>query len=86
MRSPKTPLRMCVGCGEMKPKKELLRVVKTAEGEILIDRTGKQNGRGAYICNDVKCLKSAQKARRFERCFSVKMPDEVFSALEKELL
>ncbi len=85
MKPAKTPLRMCVGCGEMKPKKELLRVVKTAEGEILIDKTGKQNGRGAYICNDVNCLKSAQKARRFERCFSAKIPDEVFLALEGEL-
>ena len=86
MKPAKTPQRMCVGCGEMKPKKELVRVVKTAEGEISLDRTGKKNGRGAYICDSASCFLKAQKARRFEKAFSCAIPQEVYEALEKELL
>ncbi len=85
MKSQKTPLRMCVGCGEMKPKRELVRVVKTQNGEILLDKTGKQNGRGAYICDDAKCLSLAQKARRLEKAFGTAVPNEVYEGLSEVL-
>lgn len=85
MKPAKVPMRQCVGCGEMKPKSELVRVVKTSEGEISLDRTGKKNGRGAYICDSAACLAKAQKARRFERAFSSAVPSEVYETLEKEL-
>lgn len=85
MKNGKVPMRMCVGCGEMKPKSELYRVVKTAEGEIMLDKTGKQNGRGAYICKEAKCLLAAQKAHRFEKAFGAAIPEEVLAALAGEL-
>ena len=66
MRPKKIPMRMCTGCGEMKPKKELVRVVKSPEEEISLDLTGKKPGRGAYVCPDAECLRAARKARRFE--------------------
>ena len=78
-------MRMCVGCGEMKPKSELVRVVKTTEGEIKLDKTGKLNGRGAYICKEEKCLLAAGKAKRFERAFSSAVPEEVILAIAEEL-
>ncbi len=78
-------MRMCVGCGQMKPKAELIRVVKTADGNVCLDKTGKQNGRGAYICGDAKCLALAQKARRFERSFGMPVPEETVKALEADL-
>ncbi|MCQ2485960.1 MAG: YlxR family protein [Clostridia bacterium] len=81
----KIPLRKCTGCGEMKPKKELVRVVKTPEDEILIDLTGRKNGRGAYICRDVECLKKARKAKRIEKSFQCNIPDEVYDKMEQEL-
>ena len=81
----KIPMRMCTGCGEMKPKRELVRVVKSLEGEISLDLTGKKPGRGAYVCHDVECLKKARKARRLERVFSSQIPDEVYDMMEKEL-
>lgn len=81
----KIPMRMCTGCGEMKPKRELIRVVKSPEGEIAIDRTGRLPGRGAYVCPDLECLKKARKTRRLERVFSSAIPEEVYDALEKEL-
>lgn len=82
----KTPLRMCAGCGEMKPKQELVRVVKSPDGEISLDLTGKKPGRGAYVCRDPNCLKTARKARRFEKAFSCKIPDEIYDHMEEELL
>ena len=85
MKSAKIPSRMCVGCGEMKPKGELVRIVKSAEGEITLDKTGKKNGRGAYICNSAACLQKAIKARRLEKSFSGAVPAEVYALLEKEL-
>lgn len=85
MKPKKIPLRMCLGCGEMKPKKELIRVVKSAEGEISLDLTGKKSGRGAYVCNSLACLKKARKARRFEKAFSCQISEEIFSGMEKEL-
>ena len=81
----KIPMRMCTGCGEMKPKKELVRVVKSPEGEISIDRTGRSPGRGAYVCPNPECLKKAKKSRRLEKAFASQIPEEVYDALEKEL-
>ena len=96
MRQKKIPMRKCTGCGEMKPKKELVRVVKApdkkdddgnviSQGEVSLDLTGKKPGRVAYVCKSTDCLKLARKARRFERAFSCKIPEEVFDAMEKEL-
>ncbi|HCW79665.1 MAG TPA: DUF448 domain-containing protein [Ruminococcaceae bacterium] len=82
----KIPLRMCAGCGEMKPKKEMVRVVRSPQGEISLDLTGKKPGRGAYVCRNPSCLKAARKARRFEKAFSCKIPDEVYDRMEEELL
>lgn len=92
----KIPLRKCSGCGEMKPKKELIRVVKAPDikdesgeiitkGEISLDLTGKKSGRGAYVCRNVQCLALARKARRFERSFSCQIPDSVYDTMEEEL-
>ena len=81
----KIPMRRCTGCGEMKPKRELIRVVKSPEGEIALDKTGRLPGRGAYVCPDLECLKKARKTRRLERVFSSAIPEEVYDALEKEL-
>jgi uncharacterized protein len=86
IRKKKTPLRMCTGCGEMKPKQELVRVVKSPEGEISLDSTGKKPGRGAYVCKNIDCLKAARKARRFEKAFSCKIPDEIYDRMEEEML
>ncbi|MBE6766896.1 MAG: YlxR family protein [Ruminococcaceae bacterium] len=85
MKSGKIPMRMCVGCGEMKPKSELVRVVKTTEGEIKLDKTGKLNGRGAYICREEKCLLAAQKAKRFEKAFSSAVPEAELEKIAEEL-
>ncbi|MBP3328541.1 MAG: YlxR family protein [Clostridia bacterium] len=86
MQPKKIPMRKCTGCGEMKPKKELVRVVKSPEGEISLDLTGKKNGRGAYVCKDAACLKKAQKAKRIERAFDCAIPDEIFEKMEQELI
>ena len=85
MHQKKVPLRMCTGCGEMKPKKELVRVVRSPEGEIHLDPGGRAPGRGAYLCRNLSCLKKARKARRFEKAFSCKIPDEVYDRLEGEM-
>lgn len=85
MQPKKIPMRKCTGCGEMKPKKELVRVVKSPEGEISLDLTGKKNGRGAYVCKDAKCLKKAQKSKRIDRAFDCAIPEEIFEKMEQEL-
>ncbi len=85
MSNKKIPLRKCVGCGEMKPKKELVRVVRSQDGAMSLDLTGKQAGRGAYICRDLACLQAARKARRLERAFSCQIPDEIYDRMEEEL-
>ena len=85
MQPKKIPLRRCVGCGEGKPKKELVRVVRSAAGEVNLDLTGRMPGRGAYLCRDTECLRKARKARRLEKEFSQAIPDEVYDRLEKEL-
>ena len=80
----KIPLRQCVGCGEMKSKKEMMRVIKTPEDEILLDVTGKQNGRGAYLCKNADCLKVAQKSKGLERSLKHAISKEVYDNLLKE--
>ena len=81
----KIPQRKCLGCNQSKDKKELIRVVRNAEGEISIDMTGKKPGRGAYICNDVNCLKAARKGKRLERAFETQISDEIYDRLEQEI-
>ena len=82
MQKPKKiPQRQCVGCRTMKDKKSLLRVVKSPEGEISLDATGKKSGRGAYVCPDVECLKKARKTRALERALDTAIPDAVYDAL-----
>ncbi len=81
----KIPMRQCLGCREMKPKKELIRVVKSPEGEISLDFKGKANGRGAYVCPNAGCLKKAVKAKALERAFSCQIPQEVFDALNAQM-
>lgn len=92
MRPKKTPMRMCLGCGEMKPKKELVRVVRSPQKEgdqappqISLDPSGKKPGRGAYLCRDAQCLRKARKSRRLERAFSCGIPDEVYGRMEEEI-
>lgn len=84
MANKKIPLRKCVGCGEMKPKKEMIRVIKT-ENEIMLDTTGRKNGRGAYLCADAQCLKRARKTKGLERSFKTVIPEEIYESLEKEM-
>ena len=86
MAEKKIPLRKCTGCNEMKPKKELIRVLRTTEAEIVLDKTGKKNGRGAYLCNSLECFKQARKTKGLERSLQVKIPDEIYETLEKELI
>ena len=76
----KIPMRQCTGCREMKPKRELIRVVRAPDGGISLDFRGKAPGRGAYVCRDVQCLKKAIKSRALERAFGVEIPQEVYDA------
>lgn len=85
MQKRRIPLRMCAGCGLRKPKKELVRVVRSPEGEISLDLTGRKPGRGAYVCRSADCLKAARKSRRLEKAFACRIPDEVYARLEEEL-
>ena len=85
MAERKIPLRKCIGCGEMKDKRELVRVVRNKEGEISIDLYGKKPGRGAYICRNVDCLNKAEKAKRLEKAFSAKIEPEIYEAMRKEI-
>jgi len=82
----KIPQRQCMGCGEIKNKKDLIRVIKTNENEILIDATGKKNGRGAYICPSLECLKKAMKSKGLERSLKTAVPEDIYQQLEKELM
>lgn len=81
----KIPLRQCIGCGEMKSKKEMIRVLKTAQEDILIDATGRKNGRGAYLCPSRECLKKAIKSKGLERSFKMAISKEIYETLEKEM-
>ena len=85
MTNKKVPMRQCVGCAEMKSKKELLRIIKTPEEEVVLDATGRKNGRGAYICASMECLKKAQKSKALERCLEVPIPQEVYDRMVKEM-
>ena len=81
----KIPMRQCVGCREMKEKRQLIRVVRSPEGEVSLDFKGKKPGRGAYVCHDPECLKKARKSRALERAFSAALPPEVYEALEGQM-
>ncbi len=81
----KIPLRKCIGCGEMKSKKEMIRVLKTTEDVVVLDTTGKKNGRGAYLCFSKDCLKNAMKSKGLERSLKMPIPQSVYESLEKEL-
>ena len=81
----KVPLRQCIGCQEMKSKKEMIRVIKTAEDEIMLDATGRKNGRGAYLCPSMECLKKAVKGKGLERSFKMPIEKSVYDKLAKEL-
>ena len=81
----KIPQRQCMGCRERKPKREMIRVVRCTDGEVRLDFSGKINGRGAYICSDIQCLKEAQKAKSLERSLEVPIPEEVYERLSAEM-
>ena len=85
MAERKIPLRKCIGCGEMKDKRELVRIVRNKEGKISVDLVGKKPGRGAYICKSIKCLDKAQKAKRLERAFSTRIEPEIYDTMRREL-
>lgn len=85
MKQKKIPMRKCNGCGEQKPKKELVRIVKSPDGEVSLDLTGKASGRGAYICNNADCLQKARKSRRIDKAFEMAIPDEVYEQMVTEI-
>lgn len=85
MKVKKIPMRMCLGCGEMFSKKDLIRAVKDKEGNISLDFTGKKAGRGAYLCKKQACFMQMRKTRRLERTFATAIPDEVYARMEEEL-
>mgnify|MGYP000060377874 CR=1 FL=1 len=82
----KIPTRTCIGCGEQKPKNELIRIVKNQTGEIKVDKIGKLSGRGAYICDNSECLEKAIKSKRFEKEFETNISDEIYSSLRRDIL
>ena len=81
----KIPLRQCIGCGESKNKKEMIRVLKTPEEEFTVDATGRKNGRGAYLCRSMECFEKAVKGKGLERSFKMAIPKEVYETLKKEM-
>lgn len=85
LKQKKIPLRMCLGCQEMKPKKELIRIVKGKESDVSVDFTGKKAGRGAYICKSTACLEKARKGRRLEKAFETQISEEVYGVLKQQL-
>lgn len=85
MKQKKIPLRMCLGCQEMKPKKELIRIVKNNENAISVDFVGKKPGRGAYICKSVACFEKARKGRRLEKAFETSISEELYDTLKQQL-
>ena len=86
MKAKKIPVRMCVACREMKPKKEMLRVVRPKEGDVFIDLTGKAAGRGAYVCNDPACIRKLKKGRLLNKVFSAEIHAEVYEKIEEDFL
>lgn len=85
MSTKKIPLRQCIGCGEMKSKKEMIRILKTSEEEFIVDATGRKNGRGAYVCPSMECFQKAVKNKGLERSFKMAIPKAVYETLEKEM-
>ena len=85
MKIRKVPMRQCAGCGQSLPKGELLRVVRSPEGEISLDRTGRAPGRGAYLCPSAECLKKARKSKRIDRSLETRIPDEIYDRIQKQL-
>lgn len=85
MKQKKVPMRMCLGCHRMKPKKELIRIVKSAEGDITIDLTGKKSGRGAYMCKDTECLEKAQKGKKIEKTFEAPVQQDTYKLLSSQI-
>lgn len=85
MKQKKVPQRMCTGCMEMKPKKELIRVVRDTEGNISVDLTGKKNGRGAYVCRNIECLEKAFKAKRLQKNLEAQIDEEIYGRLRDEI-
>lgn len=81
----KTPMRQCIGCGEMKSKKEMMRILRTTEGNIVLDTTGRKNGRGAYLCSSPECYQKAVRSKGLERALKTVIPAEVYENLEKEI-
>jgi predicted RNA-binding protein YlxR (DUF448 family) len=81
----KIPQRQCMGCRERKEKRQMIRVVRTTEGDVCLDFSGKLNGRGAYVCPDMECLKKCRKTRALERCLEAEIPEDVYDRLEKEM-
>ena len=81
----KVPMRQCIGCQEMKSKKEMMRVLRTTENEIVLDTTGRKNGRGAYVCCSMECFEKAAKNKGLERSLKVKVPEETYASLKKEI-
>jgi len=86
LKTKKIPMRMCAGCREMKEKRELVRIVRTPEGNVLIDTTGKMSGRGTYICKSIDCLNKSKRSKSLSRALDVPISDEVFEALEGEII
>ncbi|MBO7250038.1 MAG: YlxR family protein [Clostridia bacterium] len=81
----KIPMRQCLGCNEHKPKKEMMRVLRTPEGEIVLDLVGKKSGRGAYVCPSLTCFRKARKSRRIENVLECKIPEEIYDEMEKSI-
>ncbi|MCR5154871.1 MAG: YlxR family protein [Lachnospiraceae bacterium] len=86
MTEKKIPLRRCTGCNESFPKKDLIRVLKTPEGDIILDSTGRKNGRGAYLCKNVECFNKARKSKSLERSLGVSIPNDIYEELQKEMI
>lgn len=80
------PLRQCIGCRQMMPKNELVRVIRTPEGSVLLDKTGKLNGRGAYLCQNMDCYNKAVKSKGIERALKIEIPENIYEAIGKELI
>ncbi len=85
MKVKKVPIRLCLGCQQLKPKRDMIRVVKNKKGEISIDKTGKKSGRGAYVCPNKTCLNIARKTKRLERSLGTKIDEKIYTLLEEEL-
>lgn len=86
MKKKKTPMRLCLGCQNSRPKRDLIRIVKNSKGEVFLDKTGKKPGRGAYICPMKECFNVARKTRRIERSLGIKIDDYIYDLLEEELI